>query len=52
MSVVGFLVVETAWFRKVLKVGLAKGLWNTVIAYAQATVFMLLLGWLLGGEDW
>jgi hypothetical protein len=52
VSVAGFLAIETAWFRKVLAVGLARGLWNALIAWAQAIAFMLLLGWLLGGADW
>ncbi len=51
-SVIGFIVVQTAWFRKALDVGIGKGLWNALIGYMKAGVFMVALGWLVGGAAW
>ena len=50
LSGIGFVAVETMWFRKVMGVGLLRGVWNTIIAYAAAIAFMFAVGWLVGGE--
>jgi hypothetical protein len=44
------MVIETAWFRKVLGVRLAMAAWNAAVAFVGAFAFMLALGWLVGGS--
>jgi len=50
LSGIGFVAVETMWFRKVLGVGVLRGFWNAVTAYAAAIAFMIAVGWLVAGE--
>ena len=50
LSAIGFVAVETMWFRKVLGVGLLPGLWNALVAYAAAIAFMFAVAWLVGGQ--
>ena len=52
LSVLAFIAVQTAWFRKELDVGIGRGLWNALVGYAGAIVFMIALGWLVGGGAW
>ena len=50
LSTLAFMVIETAWFRKVLGVRLAMAAWNAAVAFVGAFAFMLALGWLVGGS--
>jgi len=50
LSSLAFMVIETAWFRKVLGVRLAMAAWNAAVAFVGAFAFMLALGWLVGGS--
>ena len=52
LGVVGFIAVQTAWFQKVLKVGVGRALWNAFVGYFKAGLFMVALGWLVGGAAW
>lgn len=49
-SAIGFVAVETMWFRKILGVGVLRGIWNAVAAYGAAIAFMIAVAWLVGGE--
>lgn len=49
VSAIAFLAVEAMWFRKALGLGLPRAFLNAVVAYAEALLFMLVLGWLVGG---
>lgn len=48
-GLLGYLAVQTAWFRKALNVGLGRASMNALSAYLLAFVFMIALGWLVGG---
>lgn len=48
-SAIGFVAVETMWFRKALNAGFFKAFLNAITAYAEAILFMFMLGWLVGG---
>ncbi len=50
LSAIGFVAVEAMWFRKVLGVGVLRGVWNSITAYVAAVAFMIAVGWLVGGE--
>lgn len=52
LGMLGFMIVQSAWFRKELNSGIGLGLWNALIGYAKALAFMLALGWLVGGAAW
>lgn len=52
LGVAGFIAVQTAWFQKVLHVGLGRALWNAFVGYVKAGLFMVALAWLVGGEAW
>jgi hypothetical protein len=52
LGMIGFIVVQTAWFRKELNGGVGIGLWNALVGYLKALAFMIALGWLVGGSAW
>lgn len=52
LGVIGFIAVQTAWFRKALNVGLGVGLWNAFAGYFKAGLFLIPAGWLIGGATW
>jgi hypothetical protein len=49
IGMIGFIVVQTGWFRKELNVGVGIGLWNAFVGYAKSLAFMIALGWLVVG---
>lgn len=48
-SLLGYLAVQTAWFHTMLGVRLGRALANALAAYLLSFVFMIALGWLVGG---
>ena len=51
VTAAAFIAVQTMWFRKTLNAGLPRAFLHALIAYLEAILFMVALGWLVGGAS-